>query len=97
MSQPPSPPSRLAEAMPLALEKPITYTLVYRLLPDYEMVEFVCDNNREYIDGEVVHAKFVELKTAQAERCPKALGARVKTSEIQFHHEITNQYLWSQF
>jgi glutamine synthetase len=33
----------------------------------------------------------------QAERCPKALGSRVKTSEIQFHHEVTNQYLWSQF
>ena len=29
-----------------------------------------------------------------AERCPKALGARVKRAEIQFHHEVTNQYLW---
>lgn len=35
---------------PLTLEKPVTYTLVYRLIPDYEMVEFVCENNREYID-----------------------------------------------
>jgi hypothetical protein len=35
---------------PVTLEKPVTYTLVYRLLNDYEMVEFVCDNNREYID-----------------------------------------------
>jgi len=35
---------------PVTLEKPVTYTLVYKLLPDYEMVEFVCDNNREYID-----------------------------------------------
>lgn len=35
---------------PVVLEKPVTYTLVYKLLPDYEMVEFVCDNNREYID-----------------------------------------------
>jgi glutamine synthetase len=47
--------------------------------------------------GEVVHSKFAEVKNAQAERCPKALGAKVKTSEIQFHHEVTNQYLWSQF
>ena len=31
------------------------------------------------------------------DRCPKALGSMVKTSEIQFHHEVTNQYLWSQF
>jgi glutamine synthetase len=47
--------------------------------------------------GENVQSKFAELKTASAERCPKQLGTRVKTSEIQFHHEVTNQYLWSQF
>jgi hypothetical protein len=35
---------------PVVLEKPYTYTLAYRRLPDYEMVEFVCDNNREYVD-----------------------------------------------
>jgi len=35
---------------PVVLEKPITYTLAYRRMPGYEMVEFVCDNNREYID-----------------------------------------------
>lgn len=35
---------------PGTLEKPITYTLVYKLVPDYEMVEFVCENNREYVD-----------------------------------------------
>lgn len=35
---------------PVVLEKPVTYTLVYALAPDYEMVEFVCENNREYVD-----------------------------------------------
>ena len=35
---------------PVVLEKPITYTLAYRRMSGYEMVEFVCDNNREYID-----------------------------------------------
>ncbi len=35
---------------PVVLEKPVTYTLVYALVADYEMVEFVCDNNREYVD-----------------------------------------------
>jgi hypothetical protein len=35
---------------PVVLEKPYTYTLAYRRMPDYEMVEFVCDNNREYVD-----------------------------------------------
>jgi hypothetical protein len=35
---------------PVVLEKPVTYTLGYRRRPDYKMVEFVCENNREYID-----------------------------------------------
>jgi hypothetical protein len=35
---------------PVVLEKPVTYTLAYKRLPDYEMVEFVCENNREYVD-----------------------------------------------
>jgi glutamine synthetase len=47
--------------------------------------------------GPAVHEKFAELKIAQAERCPKALGTRVKIAEVQFHHEVTNQYLWNQF
>lgn len=41
--------------------------------------------------------KFVELKMASAERCPKALGTRIKRAEIMFHHEVQNQYLWTQF
>ncbi len=47
--------------------------------------------------GESVCEKFVELKLASADRCPKALGARIKRAEIMFHHEVQNQYLWSQF
>ena len=47
--------------------------------------------------GEVAHEKFAELKLASAERCPKALGTMVKASEVQFHHEVTNQYLWNHF
>ncbi len=35
---------------PVVLEKPVTYTLAYRRLPDYKMVEFICENNREYVD-----------------------------------------------
>lgn len=44
-----------------------------------------------------MHAKYAELKSAQAERCPQALGSRVKRSEIVFHHEVTNQFLWKNF
>jgi hypothetical protein len=39
---------------PVVLEKPITYTLAYRRLQNYEMVEFVCDNNREFVDDKGV-------------------------------------------
>ncbi len=47
--------------------------------------------------GEDCHSKYIELKQAQADRCPKALGSMVKRGEIMFHHEVTNQLLWSQF
>ena len=39
--------------------------------------------------GEEVHSKFAEIKLAQAERCPKALGTQIKASEVQYHHEFT--------
>jgi glutamine synthetase len=47
--------------------------------------------------GEEVHTRYIDLKLAQADRCPKALGSKIRTSAVQFHHEVTNQYLWSQF
>lgn len=47
--------------------------------------------------GEGICEKFAELKLASAERCPKALGTRIKRAEVMFHHEVQNQYLWSQF
>jgi glutamine synthetase len=37
------------------------------------------------------------VKQMQADRCPKALGGVIKASEVQFHHEVTNQYLWNIF
>ncbi|MHB8647320.1 MAG: glutamine synthetase family protein [Thermomicrobiales bacterium] len=47
--------------------------------------------------GEEVRDKYAELKQASADRCPRRLGALIKPSEIQFHHEVTNQYLWNRF
>ena len=35
---------------PIVLEKPVVYTLAYRRLKNYKMVEFICENNREYVD-----------------------------------------------
>ena len=52
--------------------------------------------NRQLL-GESVVERFAALKQMQADRCPRDLGTQVKTSEVQFHHEVTNQYLWSQF
>jgi glutamine synthetase len=47
--------------------------------------------------GADVQGKYAEVKQLSADRCPKALGSVIKTSEVQFHHEVTNQYLWSRF
>jgi len=47
--------------------------------------------------GEDVRDKYAELKQASADRCPRKLGALIKAAEIQFHHEVTNQYLWNRF
>jgi glutamine synthetase len=41
--------------------------------------------------------KYSERKKLAADRCPKELGTKVKYTEIVFHHEVTNQDLWSQF
>jgi glutamine synthetase len=46
---------------------------------------------------EDVRDRYAELKASSAERCPKQLGTLVKTAEVQFHHEVTNQHLWNMF
>jgi glutamine synthetase len=71
-----------------------------RFLPDniYDAIRlFKASKLAQELLGTEVHEKYAELKLATAERCPKALGTRIKRSEIVFHHEVTNQYLWSQF
>jgi glutamine synthetase len=47
--------------------------------------------------GEVVKNKFADLKRQSADRCARSLGSLVKTPEIQYHHEVTNQVLWKKF
>jgi glutamine synthetase len=49
------------------------------------------------IFGEETKDKYIELKQASADRCPKELGSRIKRSEIIYHHEVTNQLLWNEF
>jgi glutamine synthetase len=71
-----------------------------RYLPDniYDALDNF--NQSEWITkvlGEDVKARYAELKKNSADRCPRLLGTRVKAGEVQFHHEVYNQYLWNQF
>ena len=71
-----------------------------RFLPDniYDAIRLFKNSAfMEELLGSEVHERYIGLKQMQADRCPKALGSKIKTSEVQFHHEVTNQYLWSQF
>ena len=46
---------------PAVLEKPWTVTFAYRRMPDYEIIEYVCEDNREYADEDGV----TRLRTGQ--------------------------------
>src|ERR1700739_3473810 len=47
--------------------------------------------------GEDVKGRYADLKQASADRCPRALGTFVKAQEVQFHHGVSNQFLWNMF
>lgn len=47
--------------------------------------------------GEGVKARYADLKQGSADRCARLLGTVVKAPEVQFHHEVYNQFLWNQF
>ncbi len=47
--------------------------------------------------GEDVKGRYADLKQASADRCPRLLGTIVKPAEVQFHHEVYNQFLWNLF
>ena len=65
---------------------------IYDAIQDFSSSDFI----REIL-GADVQQRFANLKLRSADRCPRKLGTRVKTSEVQFHHDVTTQYLWSQF
>src|SRR5450755_1160853 len=71
-----------------------------RYLPDniYDALENF--RKAEWIStmlGEDVKGRYADLKQASADRCPRALGTFVKAQEVQFHHEVYNQFLWNLF
>lgn len=47
--------------------------------------------------GEFAHEKFYEIKKSVIDRSPRELGTLVKSGEVIYHHEVTNQVLWDQF
>ena len=71
-----------------------------RYLPDNIYTALEDFNNATWTTtllGADVKRRYADLKQASADRCPRLLGTIVKSSEIQFHHDVYNQLLWGQF
>jgi glutamine synthetase len=71
-----------------------------RYLPDniYDALENF--RNAEWTTtllGEDVKKRYADLKQSSADRCARSLGTFVKAPEVQYHHEVYNQFLWNQF
>jgi glutamine synthetase len=47
--------------------------------------------------GADVKGRYADLKQASADRCARLLGTFVKAPEVQYHHDVYNQYLWNKF
>jgi glutamine synthetase len=65
---------------------------IYDAINDFKAAEWTAK-----LLGTDVKDKYAELKSASADRCARTLGTFVKAPEVQFHHEVYNQYLWNLF
>ena len=71
-----------------------------RYLPDNIYSALDLFKNSEWITkilGEDVKGRYADLKLVAADRCPRALGTFVKAPEVQYHHEVYNQFIWNLF
>jgi glutamine synthetase len=71
-----------------------------RFLPDNIYDAIALTKASKYMSdvlGEENKEKFVRFKQAVADRSPKALGTTVKRTEVVYHHEVYNQFLWNNF
>src|SRR3954463_1000025 len=71
-----------------------------RYLPDNIYDALTNFKNAEWINtllGEDVKGRYADLKVASADRCPRLLGTFVKAPEVQYHHDVYNQFLWNMF
>ena len=65
---------------------------IYKALADFKNAEWTSK-----LMGEDVKGRYADLKEASADRCPRLLGTFVKVPEVQYHHDVYNQYLWNKF
>jgi glutamine synthetase len=71
-----------------------------RFLPDNIYTAMENFRNAEWTTkllGADVKGRYADLKQASADRCPRLLGTVVKATEVQYHHEVYNQFLWNLF
>ena len=71
-----------------------------RYLPDNIYTAMENFKNAEWTTkllGEDVKGRYLDLKQASADRCPRLLGTFVKAPEVQYHHDVYNQFLWNMF
>jgi len=65
---------------------------IYTAIDDFRKAEWTT----KLLGGDV-KSRYADLKQASADRCPRLLGTIVKAAEVQFHHEVYNQFLWNLF
>src|SRR5271168_1026166 len=71
-----------------------------RFLPDNIYTALDNFNAAKWTDtllGADVKERYADLKKASADRCPRLLGTFVKPPEVQYHHDVYNQYLGNKF
>jgi glutamine synthetase len=72
----------------------------HRYLPDHIQLAIEGFKGSSWIAeilGADVQGRYADLKQAAADRSPRELGTFVKASEVQYHHEVYNQFLWNHF
>jgi glutamine synthetase len=65
---------------------------IYTALADFRGAEWTSK-----LLGQDVKDRYADLKQASADRCARHLGTFVKVPEVQYHHEVYNQFLWNMF
>jgi glutamine synthetase len=65
---------------------------IYTAIENFRKADWTSELMGKYVKG-----RYADLKQASADRCPHLLGTFVKAPEVQYHHDVYNQYLWNLF